>query len=213
MQQTYAAPAGIYAGFWRRVVAYLIDSVIIGIPIGFLFGIISGIAGATGSTAGTGQIGTTGAIALGGGAIVIELLGLVGAWLYFALLESSSYQATIGKMAMSIVVTDLGGGRLTFGRATGRYFGKFLSAVICYIGFIMAGFTERKQALHDMIAGTLVTRKGAVVTNSAPPGYYQPPTMGYQPPPAGYPPVPPPPSQPPPPPPVSEAPPPPPPPG
>jgi uncharacterized RDD family membrane protein YckC len=84
-------------------------------------------------------------------------------WLYFALMESSSHQATLGKMALGIRVTDLQGGRLTFGRATARFFGKIVSGLICYIGFIMAAFTERKQALHDMIAGTLVVRQDAVV--------------------------------------------------
>ena len=83
----------------------------------------------------------------------------VASWLYFALMESSNKQATVGKMALSIKVTDINGNRLTFGRATGRYFGKILSGMILYIGFIMAGFTEKKQALHDMIAGCLVVNK------------------------------------------------------
>ena len=80
-------------------------------------------------------------------------------WLYFALMESSTWQATLGKKALGLEVTDLEGKRIGFGRASGRFFGKILSALILWIGFIMAGFTERKQALHDMLAGTLVIRK------------------------------------------------------
>jgi uncharacterized RDD family membrane protein YckC len=61
-------------------------------------------------------------------------------------------------MALSMKVTDLQGNRISFARATGRHFAKYISAMILLIGYIMAGFTERKQALHDMIAGTLVRR-------------------------------------------------------
>jgi uncharacterized RDD family membrane protein YckC len=80
-------------------------------------------------------------------------------WLYFALMESSTWQATLGKKALGLEVTDLEGKRIGFGRASGRFFGKILSVLILWIGFIMAGFTEKKQALHDMLAGTLVIRK------------------------------------------------------
>jgi uncharacterized RDD family membrane protein YckC len=79
--------------------------------------------------------------------------------LYYALLESSTWQGTLGKRALGLEVTDLEGRRISFGRATGRFFAKIISALILWIGFIMAGFTEKKQALHDMIAGTLVIRK------------------------------------------------------
>lgn len=77
-------------------------------------------------------------------------------WLYFALLESSSMQGTLGKKALGMIVTDLDGNRIGFGRATGRYFAKFLSAIILLIGFVMVAFTQRKQGLHDIIASTLV---------------------------------------------------------
>jgi len=69
---------------------------------------------------------------------------------------ASEKQATLGKMAMGLIVTDDNNQRLTFGRATGRHFAKYLSGLALGIGFVMAAFTERKQALHDMIAGTLV---------------------------------------------------------
>ena len=71
-------------------------------------------------------------------------------------MEASSKKATLGKMALGLIVTDVNGVRLSFGRASGRYFGKILSGLILNIGFIMAAFTEKKQALHDILAGTLV---------------------------------------------------------
>ena len=80
-------------------------------------------------------------------------------WLYYALMESSAKQGTLGKMACGIKVTDMEGKPITFGRASGRFFAKILSGIICAIGYIMAGFTEKKQALHDQIASTLVLRK------------------------------------------------------
>jgi uncharacterized RDD family membrane protein YckC len=71
-------------------------------------------------------------------------------------MESSSRQATVGKIALGLRVTDLNGERITFLRATGRYFGKIISGMILYIGFIMAAFTEKRQALHDLMAECLV---------------------------------------------------------
>ena len=73
-------------------------------------------------------------------------------------MESSHLQATLGKMALSLQVTDLEGRRITFAKATGRFFAKYLSVLTLGIGYLMAAFTERKQALHDIIAGTLVVR-------------------------------------------------------
>lgn len=87
------------------------------------------------------------------------LLGLVASWLYEALMTSSSKQATVGKMVFGLVVTDTQGRRISFAHATGRFFAKFLSGPLTLmIGFIMAGFTERKQALHDFVAGTYVLK-------------------------------------------------------
>ena len=86
-------------------------------------------------------------------------LNLVGVWLYFALFESSSWQATPGKRALGLFVTDMQGRPISFARATGRYFGKILSCAILMIGYIMAGFTAKKQALHDILADCLVLRR------------------------------------------------------
>lgn len=119
-----------YAGFLKRLVAAIIDGVLVGIVVGILT--------ATMDESWSGLIST--------------LLG----WLYYAGMESSERQATLGKSVMGIYVTDLNGQRISFLRATGRYFAKILSALILMIGYIMAAFTERKQALHDMLASTLV---------------------------------------------------------
>jgi hypothetical protein len=81
-------------------------------------------------------------------------------WLYYSLMESSTWQATLGKKALGIVVVDSNGNRLTWGRATGRHFGKIISAIPMSIGFLLAAFTLRKQALHDMMAGTFVVNTG-----------------------------------------------------
>jgi len=81
------------------------------------------------------------------------------AWLYFASQESSKHQATFGKRLCGLRVTDMLGNRISFPRATVRFFGKFLSSAIMLIGFLMAAFTERHQALHDLIAETLVLKK------------------------------------------------------
>ena len=119
-----------YAGFWKRFVAYLIDVILLGV-VGAIINQIfdQNVAG-----------------------LVATLVG----WAYFAGMESSTRQATLGKSVMGMVVTDISGNRISFLRATGRYFAKYLSALILFIGYIMAAFTARKQALHDMLAGTLV---------------------------------------------------------
>jgi len=163
---SYAAPAGYavaqagvrYGGFWIRVVAAIIDAIIVSVilwPVKAIFG-LGGLA-----LGGFGAHGFHNPMALpylifGGG--VFGLLKLGANWIYEALMESSSYQATLGKMALGMKVTDLYGNRISFARATGRYFAKIISFVILCIGYIMVGFTERKQGLHDMIAGTLVRR-------------------------------------------------------
>ncbi len=87
-------------------------------------------------------------------------------YLYHALMESSANQATVGKMLLKIKVTDLEGQRISFWRATSRHFSKILSTAILLIGFLMPGWTKRKQTLHDKIAGCLVERAGCAPTDS-----------------------------------------------
>jgi len=80
-------------------------------------------------------------------------------WTYFAGMESSPFRATFGKMALGLYVTNQNGERIDFGQATGRYFGKILSGLILGVGYLMAGFTEKHQALHDKLSNSLVLRK------------------------------------------------------
>jgi uncharacterized RDD family membrane protein YckC len=142
-----------YGGFWIRVVAAIVDGVLLRVvvaPVGMIFG---GLGLAGGMMTGMPHMG----FGLLGGGITIVLV-LFGSWLYEAFMESSSYQATLGKMIFGMKVTDLNGNRISFERATGRHFAKWLSGMLLCIGFIMVGLTERKQGLHDLLAGTLVRR-------------------------------------------------------
>lgn len=157
------APAE-YAGFWLRFVAYIIDAIILGIAHWIIIMPILGLLGfGAYGTFPTGEMSDEEiagfASIFTGSILVIQLISIVLYWLYFALMESSSKQATIGKIALGLKVTDMHGERIGFGQATGRYFGKIISGLTLLIGYIMAGFTEKKQALHDILAGTLVVKK------------------------------------------------------
>jgi len=170
-----AAPAGVgaityatnvtYAGFWLRLVAHLIDGFIIGVaalvlivPLFFLMGgmaLFSSLPREMGERPDPEQIG-----ALLSVIFIFVGVAILGQWLYFAYLESGEKQGTWGKQMLGIYVTDLAGYRVSFARASGRFFAKFITNMIpLFIGYIMAGFTERKQALHDMIASCLVLRR------------------------------------------------------
>lgn len=136
-----------YAGFWKRLAAFLIDwlvTMIGGAMVGFIFGILLTVQGLNDP-----------AVLEGLG----NILGIVIGWLYFAVMESSPTQGTLGKMALGIKVTDLQGRPIAFGKATGRHFGKIISGLILLIGFVMVAFTERKQGLHDIMAGCLVMNR------------------------------------------------------
>jgi uncharacterized RDD family membrane protein YckC len=148
-----------YAGFWIRFFAYVIDRVIITtalsiviVPLLLATGLLAPLAGRIDRP----EWLVVWLIPMVLGFIAVTLLAEC---LYFALMESSSWQATLGKKALNLIVTDVEGRRISLGRAVGRYFAKILSGLILYIGFIMAGFTEKKQALHDIIVGTLVVRR------------------------------------------------------
>jgi len=149
------------APFFRRAAAFAADCAVLFVPIIFLFGL---------------------------GALTVELQGLIEhtepelmrqewlllernfkhllflvaiglAWLYAAGMEASPLQATVGKRWVGLKVTDLEGQRISFLRATGRHLGKFLSALPCFLGFVVALFSSRGLALHDRMAGTRVVRK------------------------------------------------------
>jgi uncharacterized RDD family membrane protein YckC len=155
--------APVYAGFWMRFLAYIIDTFLLGLVNFIIFIPVMGIVGITAASGAAYQdldSGTAGLIVAMMGTMFLSIIAvMIVGWLYFALMESSAKQGTLGKMALSLQVTDLEGRRLTFGRATGRYFGKIVSSAIMGIGYIMAGFTQQKQALHDIMAGCLVVRK------------------------------------------------------
>jgi uncharacterized RDD family membrane protein YckC len=144
----------VYAGFWRRFVAFLIDNIILEIVTTIFGCIYAFIIGYTFTVTGISE--DTSKIVLFVGVCIFCIIFY---WLYFTLLESSLKQATFGKMAIGIIVTDLNNNRISFGKANGRYWGKIVSAIILFIGFFMAGFTQKKQALHDIMAGTLVVKK------------------------------------------------------
>lgn len=150
----------VQAGFWKRVAAYFIDYVVLTvftyivlIPLSILGAIVGGVSGSSDSAAGS--IGML--VTMGVGYLFI----FAGNLMYPAWMHSSKYQATLGKMAVGIKVVRSNGERLTLGRAVGRFFAYILSSITLCIGFVMAAFTERKQALHDIICDTLVVDKFA----------------------------------------------------
>jgi uncharacterized RDD family membrane protein YckC len=144
MDQTVSASMVKYAGFWKRFAALIIDSMIISMVTYIVYLMIPVMLSRGRPESGV---------------FFGWIVGVIVNWLYRAIMESSSAQATLGKMALGIIVTDYEGERISFARATGRLLAKILSGLILLIGYIMAGFTEKKQALHDMIAGTLVVVK------------------------------------------------------
>jgi len=165
-----ARPGGpLYAGFWRRLVAYLID-----------MGLLVAVQGAIALAVLVSDPGDLQAVAN------LSLIGAALTWAYFTVLESSPMRATVGKLAMSAYVADEHGDPLTFARANARYFLKFIAIVLVnllgvlavftpmrqllgplivaglllqYLGWATAAFTSQKQALHDVLAGTLVLRR------------------------------------------------------
>lgn len=137
-----------YAGFWIRFGAYIIDSIVLSIVMVVLNLVIVGTAVALGdSDAAAGMAG-----------VISTLLSLVISICYFPGMEGSSHQATLGKKALGLKVVNEEGARISVGQAIGRYFGKIISGLILCIGYMMAGWTEKKQALHDKMASTYVVK-------------------------------------------------------
>lgn len=149
-----------YAGFWRRAIALMIDSIIISIPCTIVYAIIMAIlALRLGSLPQANQANPQEAFLFAGSMLLSQLIFVVVFWLYFTLLESGQKQATVGKRVMGIKVVGADGGRITFARATGRFFGKCVSYMLLNFGYYMAGFTKKRQALHDLMADTYVVRE------------------------------------------------------
>lgn len=162
LPQTTAAALEDYAGFWKRVAAYVLDAIVLYIPQMLIEKAFGGDAAkAVLQQATLDAVGNPDAMMAANmhyystmwpAMLLILVLGV----LYFAVCESSAWQGTLGKLALGIRVTDLQGRRISFSRALGRYFAKILSAIILGIGFLMVAWTQRKQGLHDMICDTLV---------------------------------------------------------
>ena len=122
----------IYASFWQRFGAAIIDGIVLSVINVLLVFVVS--------------------------SIMANVLSLVSGWLYYALQESGAGQATIGKKALELKVTNLNGERISFGQASARYFGKILSGLILLIGYLMMLWDDKNQTLHDKMANTLVVK-------------------------------------------------------
>ncbi len=155
------APSAPYAGFWIRVLAYIIDRIVIGIaatPFYVVLVLPSVLRIIHEAESSGGEPSPEMIFSIIGSASIFFIVAFVGYWLYEALLTASSWQGTVGKRVLRLKVTDEAGNRISFARSTGRFFAKILSQVILWIGFIMVAFTDKKRGLHDMLAGTLVMR-------------------------------------------------------
>jgi uncharacterized RDD family membrane protein YckC len=156
-QQQVAAPEslGPPAGFWIRFVAYIVDAFILVLAVIVVAVVIIGLTVAIGGTNGKDSD-----VAIGIGVVLALLVYFVIGWLYEAFLTSGPHGATLGKQAVGVRIVCADGTPLSFGRATGRHFLKvFVTPMIPFaIGYLMAGFTQRKRALHDMMADTFVIK-------------------------------------------------------
>jgi uncharacterized RDD family membrane protein YckC len=142
-----------YGGFWIRLVAYIIDVIIIAVPVlilAVILGVIIGVASSSSSNSSS----TTSAAATGVSSL-IQLISLVISIGYFVYFWGKGQ--TIGMRVFHLRVADANTGQpIGYGRAALRYLGYIVSALVCYIGFIWAAFDGRKQGWHDKIASTVV---------------------------------------------------------
>ena len=135
-----------YAGFWDRFAALVADVVVLvllGVGIGFFlvfFRTAMGLEPAWSDN-------------------TDRAIGFVIGWFYFAGMEASRFQATLGKLGIGIIVVDSEGGKVSFKMASWRYLAKLISWVVFLLGFVVAAFTPRKQAFHDFAANTIVVKK------------------------------------------------------
>jgi len=142
-----SAPTLVYAGFWQRFAALFIDGFIVGAATLLLFGLLAIVMAVSGGANVGAMIGLV---------VLFYLAGFVISAAYFTLMEAGERGATYGKRALNIRVTDTEGNRISTGRALGRWFGHWITNCTFYIGYVMQPFTEKKQALHDMISSTVV---------------------------------------------------------
>lgn len=151
----------MYAGFWRRLAAAILDLVILIVPM-FVLGLVVALITGPKSQA----------------TAAADLSTLVVLWLYFAIMESSRKQATLGKLAFGMRVVDLGGNRISFLRASARFLAKIFSTLSLALGYLMAAFTRRKQALHDMVTSCLVVNREVAPSDLRQAGLAQPMSAG-----------------------------------
>jgi uncharacterized RDD family membrane protein YckC len=138
------APEYIYAGFWKRLGAVILDGIAIFVIL-IIWVVVAELVGLV--------------LPSGASYFLQEICIPIIMFLYFPLWESSSSQGSIGKQILGIKVIDKDGHRLTFWRALARFFAKFLSYSIGSIGFIMIAFMDKKRGLHDLIVNTYVVDK------------------------------------------------------
>lgn len=141
----------VYAGFWLRVLAVLADSLAMFIPFGMVMFVVIVVNKLVSAAEKLDPVSLMLAVLLP--------VAIIAPVLYFALMESSPWQATLGKKLAGLYVTDIVGQRVSLGRAIGRNLAKFLSSMTAGVGYLLCGFTEKKQALHDMVAQCLVLRR------------------------------------------------------
>ena len=157
-----------YAGFWLRVIASFIDGFVLMFAFSLLFGLFALLIAVLVPTL-FATLGDKlqnyqpnqdqmGQIVLAFVAVIYGV-NFIANWLYFALFEASSYQATPGKIALDLKVTDMDGKQISFIRASIRFWAKIPSSIIFCIGLMMAGWTEKKQCLHDMLTNCLVIKE------------------------------------------------------
>jgi len=153
----------LYAGFWLRAMAYMVDIFLLGLlatPLLALLLPADSERWRQYSELPLHEMLDPFSPAVLPVMVVVMPVVLLCGWLYYALCESSSWQGTLGKKWLRLWVSDLEGRPVTFGRASARFFGKIITGFVPFgIGYFLAGFTARKQALHDILAGCLVLRR------------------------------------------------------
>lgn len=147
-----------YAGFWLRLVAHIIDHFVLAFALGGIT-VFVGLAMGVSAAVFDDMDNPANQILIITLSSILGIIFLTVTWVYSAFMESSQYQGTLGKIALSLKVTDLEGNPVSFAQATGRFFGKFLSSFIFNIGYLMIAFTGKKQGLHDILSNCLVLRK------------------------------------------------------
>lgn len=155
-----AAPASPYGGFWIRLLAHLLDHVIlsaVAAPLFFVM-VLPTILRVAHEASRDQEPSPETIMTVLSSVFMYIILAFAGQWLYEALLTSSSWQGPIGKRVLRLKVVDEAGNRISFARASGRFFAKILSSMFFCVGYVMIAFTERKRGLHDLLAGTMVVR-------------------------------------------------------